>query len=87
MSIYQYQYLNNHAFIIDDDYMRITGACTLGYRSAECVRLRGIQDKKFADTMTVINNIYQPCYHQKIPFAPVPKVLQGRSSDSDFETC
>lgn len=33
MSIYQYQFLNNHGYIIDDDYGRITGACTLGYRS------------------------------------------------------
>lgn len=33
MSIYQYEFLHAHAYMTDDDYMRITGACTLGYRS------------------------------------------------------
>jgi hypothetical protein len=92
MSIYQYQYLNNHAYIIDEDYSRITGACTLGYNSAECKRLRAIQDKKFDATETVINNIYQPCYHQKIPSASPPKFLQNRRKSlggklDDSETC
>ena len=88
MSIYQYQYLNNHAYITDDDYQRITGACTLGYTSAECKRLRGIQDKKFDQTLTVVNNIYQPCYHQKIPTGPVPRFLQSKlKGPNDYETC
>lgn len=38
--------------------------------------------------MTVINNIYQPCYHQTIPDSPIPKALQGRrSSRRSFTTC
>jgi Serine carboxypeptidase len=88
MSIYQYEFLHAHAYMTDDDYMRITGACTLGYRSPECIRLRGIADKKFDQTLTVINNIYQPCYHQVIPDSPIPKALQGRkSSRRTFTTC
>ena len=35
--------------------------------------------------MTVINNIYQPCYHQKID--KVPKTLQSRRSKKTTETC
>lgn len=68
----------------DDEYMFITGSCTLGYGSAGCKKIRDVVDKKFSETMTVINNIYQPCYHQIIPNAPVPKVLQGRGGEQSF---
>lgn len=33
MSIYQYEFLHNHAYITDGDYDFIRGACTLGYES------------------------------------------------------
>jgi hypothetical protein len=67
LSIYQYEYLHNHGFITDGAYARIIGACTLGYRSSECVKIRNITDRAIEATNAVINNIYQPCYYQMIP--------------------
>ena len=77
MSIYQYEFLYNHNFITDKDYSYITGACILGYYSAGCKDIRNKVDKQFSATKTVINNIYQPCYNQKIS-SPQKYVLQGR---------
>jgi len=70
MSIYQYEFLWYHNYIIDQDYQTITGSCTLGYTSSRCKDIRKIIDASFAKTQTVINNIYQPCYHQVIPYLP-----------------
>jgi len=77
MSIYQYEFLYNHNFITDKDYNYITGACTLGYSSQACKDIRKKVDKQFYATKTVINNIYQPCYNQKISSSQ-KYVLQGR---------
>jgi len=76
MSIYQYEFLYNHDYITDRNYLMFTGACILGYHSSQCKEIRNTIDAKFAETLTVINNIYQPCYHQKI--SNVPKALQSR---------
>lgn len=70
MSIYQYEFLYNHNYIVDKDYTMITGSCTLGYSSAGCKDIRKKVDAKFDQTLTVINNIYQPCTHQNIPYLP-----------------
>jgi serine carboxypeptidase-like clade 2 len=86
-SIYQYEYLHAHGYMTDYQYDMITGSCTLGFYSPGCKERRDISDALFAKTLTVINNIYQPCYHQKIPFAPQPTTLQGRNSPTAFETC
>ena len=77
MSIFQYEFLYHHNYIVDQDYLYLTGACILGYHSEACQDIRKIVDKKFENTLTVINNIYQPCYHQTLP-EKVPKVLQSR---------
>lgn len=77
MSIYQYEFLHNHAYITDGDYDFIRATCTLGYGSEGCLKIRTKVNKFFESTNTVINNIYQPCYHQQIPTA-APKNIQGR---------
>lgn len=77
MSIFQYEFLYHHNFITEKDYTYITGACTLGYGSSGCRDIRKKVDKQFAATKTVINNIYKPCYHQKIKSA-TKYLLQGR---------
>lgn len=87
MSIYQYEYLHKHGYLTDREYDMITGACTMGYHSQACAQLRNVSDTKFEKTLTVINNIYQPCYHQTIPFRPQTVSLQGRTSRKDFQTC
>jgi hypothetical protein len=43
-------------------------------------------DANFDKTLTVINNIYQPCYHQIIS-RPQPANIQGRNSPRAYETC
>lgn len=86
MSIYQYEYLHNHGYITDNDYLRITGACTLGYGGAECKRLRAIQDKAFDETETIINNIYEPCYHQVIPNADKSSLEARSFTQSRFKS-
>jgi serine carboxypeptidase-like clade II len=85
MSIYQYEFLYKHNYIVDQDYLLIEGRCTLGYGSEGCKEIRKIVDKKFGETLTQINNIYSPCSHQEIPY--LPKVLQGRNSIKAFTTC
>ena len=62
-----------------------TGACIMGYASEGCKEIRQQIEKQFDAMLTVINNIYQPCYHQKIPY--LPKILQGRKTIKSFETC
>lgn len=85
-SIYQYEFLYNHNYITDQDYLMFTGACILGYHSSACEERRKIIDDKFATTMTSINNIYKPCTHQEIPY--LPKVIQGRRKTSRaYTTC
>ena len=64
MSLYQYEFLYNHAYISEDEHSFIKGACTLGYHSSHCAEIRKIVDKKFEDTKTSILNIYAPCYYQ-----------------------
>lgn len=86
-SIYQYEYLYAHGYLTDHEYEMITGSCTMGFYSDGCKEWRNISDTKFEKTMTVINNIYQPCYHQTIPYAPQPLTLQGRNSPNTFTTC
>ena len=76
MSIYQYEFLYNHNYITDQDYLMLTGSCILGYHSSQCKALRKIADAKFAQTMTSINNIYKPCTHQVVP--NLPQTLQSR---------
>jgi len=90
MSIYQYEFLWYHNYINDQDYQTITGSCTLGYNSTGCLTIRKKVDGNFAKTQTVINNIYQPCYHQTIPFLPqnqAIKLQQGRKHVKSFESC
>jgi len=49
----------------------------MGYSSQACKDIRNKVDKQFYVTKTVINNIYQPCYNQKISSSQ-KYVLQGR---------
>lgn len=63
----------------------ITGSCTLGYSSKGCRDIRKKVDAKFDQTLTVINNIYQACTHQNIPY--LPRELQGRRNFRSFTTC
>ena len=88
MSIYQYQFLYNHNYLTEKDYTYVTGSCTLGYRTAGCRQIRQLVDAKFDSTLSNINNIYQPCFHQKIPkstrFQLQSKI---RKTVGDFQTC
>lgn len=47
MSIYQYEFLYNHNYIVDVDYTLLTGRCTLGYASSGCKEIRDRVDAKF----------------------------------------
>ena len=87
LSIYQYEYLHAHNYVTDKDYQYIQGACTLGYGSDGCKAYRKNIDAQFAKTLTVINNIYQPCYHQVINDRPQVMGLQSRSKLRASETC
>lgn len=85
MSIYQYEFLYKHNYIIDQDYLMITGACTLGYGSDGCKAIMKKVDGEFDKTLTSINNIYQPCFHQTVPY--LPKYLQNTRKLRSFTTC
>lgn len=86
MSIYQYEFLYKHNYIVDKDYTMLTGRCIMGYGSDGCKEIRDQVDAKFDQTLTVINNIYQPCYHQEVPY--LPTMLQGRRRfKNTFKTC
>lgn len=47
MSIYQYKFLYDHAYMTDGEYSRMEASCILGYKSAQCQEIRRILDKKF----------------------------------------
>ncbi len=61
----------------------------MGYSSKGCREIRNKVDKQFYATKTVVNNIYQPCYNQKIS-STQKYVLQGRRMKNmigEFQTC
>lgn len=64
MSMFQYEFLYKHAYLSDLDYTYVQAACTLGYHSENCIKIREVLDKKFEDSKTSILNIYSPCYFQ-----------------------
>ena len=66
LGIYQYENLYNHGYYTEDQYMQITGACILGYRSEACKEVRKIMDAKFYQTNTSMLNLYAKCLYQKI---------------------
>ena len=65
-SIFQYKYLYNHGFLTEKEYDDMAGACTMGYTSPDCARIRKGLDEKFESFNTSIFNIYDRCYYQNL---------------------
>ena len=65
--MFQYEFLYNHGYYTDDQFMQLEGSCRMGYYSDQCKKIRDILDKKFGETRTSILNIYKPCYPKLIP--------------------
>ena len=66
MGIYQYENLYHHGYYTEDEYLQITGACTMGYHSEACEEVRAVMDKKFYATNTSMLNLYAKCLYQKV---------------------
>ena len=86
MSLYQYEFLYNHAYMDESEYDFIKAACSLGFNNTHCKELRNAYDEKFGKMKTSILNIYAKCYNSTS--GNTHRIRQsGRKNDVDEGNC